>query len=108
MKEIFRPVLDETNIYNYALHEMMDEDVEVNLSDELDVVLKSITLGVHDESKEHLMIHPDFRSKIIEAMIENPLVEAELVTEADGHKLRGKKRHIKTILRHAIEKMGEQ
>ena len=100
-----KPSFNHLNLPAYLLSHSAEEEVEINFSDEFDVIMNSILLGIHDDEIEHHLIHPEFRSKVIEAIIEEPNVEIEFVTERDGHKLRGKKRHVKAVLKRAISKV---
>ena len=76
--------------------------IEINLSRESSIRVWAALLGVHD--KEHLMLSPEFRSKLIEAMIDLP-VEAELVTEAGHHIFRADEDHAKMVVEEALRRM---
>ena len=98
MKELFHVKLNDSLRKHIKLHREAEPEVEINLSDEAELLLALIEAGVYDPEKHYLYLSPYFTRKVAEAIANNDFYSISLITDGEGHKLRGKVSDVKKLM----------
>ena len=98
MRELFHVKLNDSLRKHINLHKEAEPEVEINLSDEAELLLALIEAGVYEPEKHYLYLSPYFTRKIAETIANNNFYSISLITDSEGHKLRGKASDVRKLL----------
>ncbi len=105
MDELFSVKLNDSLKKHLELQKKVEEDVEINLSDEAELVYHLISNEAYDPEKHYAYLSPFLTRQIAEIIAEEPFFDISLKTTPEGHKLRGKASDIKKLFSKLKERM---
>ena len=105
MERIFNVKLNKSLKKHFDLQKAAEDVVEINLSDESDVIYHLIMNDAYDPDKHFAYLSPLMTRKIASIISEEPFYDISLKTTPEGHKLRGKKSDIKKLLSRLKERI---